>query len=156
MEAVAEETKGLPEAHRLGELQDWEKEHGYEYPDHARDVRTLLRMIEYLHGRIDHFHLKAIGFESELCHERAKKEEFDSLLPEALVAAAGLEDRVTKVEDGCNSVFERVEAVVAVVNDDLAMLARVANLLLRGEPVTLDQLTPEERQWVEFIPKRIK
>ena len=26
VEAVADETKGLPEAHRLGELQDWEKE----------------------------------------------------------------------------------------------------------------------------------
>jgi hypothetical protein len=131
---VVEETKELPEAHRLQELKNWEKDHGYQHPDHARDVRCLLRMVEHLQG---------------------SKAKTKSLLPQALAAAAGLETRVDRVEDECENIMERVNAVVEVVTDDLQMLNRVALLLLSGEPVSLAQLTPEEREWVKFIPARV-
>jgi hypothetical protein len=69
--------------------------------------------------------------------------------------AAGLEDRVDRVENEAESIVERVNAVVTVVTDDLKMLNRIALLLLGGEPVTFDQLTPDEKEWVKFIPARI-
>ena len=148
---MAEETKGFPEAPRLQEIKDWEKDHGWEedhkheHPDHARDVRTLLRIIEYLQGRC-----------RTLSDFGNKVEQIHTLVPAAVEEARGMEKRITAAVSRCEGMLDSLEQVVAVINDDLVMFGSIAKRLLNGEPVVLDQLTPEERQWVELIPSRLK
>ena len=146
---------GFPDLDRLHELTTWVKNEGG-HDAHARDVRSLLRMIEYLQEVRELFHLKSIRLEMDLSERRERDKEVKRLLPIALRATEGIEDRIAKVESEQENLIPRVEAIVAVATDDINMFKGIAERLLGGEPVSLDQLTSDEREWVEFIPQRTK
>ncbi len=125
---MAEENK---DSHRLQEIEEWETNHGHEHPDHARDVRDLLRIIERMQD-----------------HRIA-------LIPSA-AHLHGMADRVDAAAVRCEGMIETMEGLVAVIADDISMFSSIATRLLTGESIQLGQLTPDERQWVERIPERLK